>query len=126
MWLKLDAPVSQNYRIEVNINKPGGQVLVAVRDRSLAYYVGYYGANCWAFVDSTKPNCIVGTADEKFSKLNLELDVQNNEFVAIVDGTEIQRITMNGKPEGGIELGIYCQRGFECPSVDNFKVTYLP
>lgn len=128
MWLYLDAPQWQNYRVEANIDRPNGQVLIAVRNQSLAYKIGFYpNKNCWTYLDSADPDCIVGESQQFASEnFNIELDVNNNEYVALIDGVEAQRITLNGQTKGGVSIGIYCQQGFECPSIDNFKVTYLP
>lgn len=128
MWLNLNIPQTQHYRIEANIDRSAGQVLIVVNGNTIGYLIGFYGKNCWQNDFSGNAECIVGEADRDLARktINLELEVNNNEYIAMMDGAKAQSITMKNQSNGGISVGIYCQRGFACPSIDNFKVTYLP
>ncbi len=127
-WARLNNPAWQNYHVQMDVDRSAGQVLVAVRNQAIAYWDGFYGHDCWTNKMDMDfyGDCIAGEAKETAREIHLELDVNGNKFTALVDGIEAQTLTSNVSPNGGVAIGIYCQGGFYCPTIDNFKVTYLP
>lgn len=130
-WILLDEPTLTNYRVTADINVPVGSLEIAVRypvrqEELLVYKIGPYGHNCWAFDDGRYTNCVVEENDYASDYLNLRLEVSGSNYTAYIDGREIQSFTLTDREKGGIAVGIWCQRGFECPTADNFKVEALP
>jgi len=130
-WIALEDPQMQNYRLSANLNRSAGQIEIAVRVQSsqsklLVYNFGFYGHHCWAFDDGSYTNCIAGELGDLPEQMNIQMTVNGSNFSTLVDGRQTQSISMTDYSKGWIEIGIWCQNGFECPSIDNFKLDALP
>lgn len=138
-WIVLKKPEWRNYSLTVDVIFPQsntrGDVAFAVRNNTSQPLLGavintlgdiYFAIIGWNW-EETFP--MYGRSDlpDGFS-FNVQLEVQGNTYILRVNGTEAQRVTMEGYDSGGISLGMDCTMDTypSCPAYDNVKITYLP
>ncbi len=134
LWAQLDQPNWTNYRISFDLEHATNmgtfatqQMAVAVRvtNRQSKFLAFTCGNGCrWAFIGTGTSNVqeIAGWGTEALQKATYEIEVVGNQFVAKINGREVQRIVLTGYDSGGIALGLTCNYSLGCPSFDNFKV----
>ena len=136
----LDDPTWKNYRLQVDVNVPHmyaasqGQLGIMVRISSgqpkyLGFTVDGLSRGSWSYVtvDETSPDPIAGFGKfEVPPQFLLEIEVRGNQFVAKVNGQEIQSLSISGYDSGGIALGVTCITNQGCPGFDNLKIEPLP
>lgn len=136
----LDDPTWKNYRIQVNVNIPHmgaasqGKLGVIVRISSgQSQYFGFtidgLSRGSWSNVNVGDPYAgpIAGYGNFKVpDQFLLDIEVRGNQFIARVNGQEIQKLSTSGYDGGGIALAVYCSTDQGCPGFDNLKIDPLP
>ena len=136
----LDDPSWKNYRIQVNVNIPymgaaaQGKIGIMVRISSgqpkyLGFTIDGISRGSWSNVtaDSNYANPIAGYGNFKVPpQFLLDIEVRGNQFVAKVNGQEIQKLSISGYDSGGIALGVTCLTSLGCPGFDNLRIDPLP
>lgn len=139
-WIGLDHPEWKNYRVSLDIKNRYGQsselgnIAIAVRTGLQSKYIGIQldtSSNIyWASIGSSNfDTTSISGVNRDFSfpsGSDAEVTVRGNNYTLQVDGRDIQTISLTGYDSGGLKLGIDCESGNECPSIDNVKVMYLP
>ena len=137
-FVALDDPTWKNYKVHANIMVPHlgagsqGQVGIFVRINK-SPYLGFVENSItrvsWGIL---KPSDlylsdIAGNQRVSIDKtFNLDLEVNGNNYIARLNGQEIQRISMSGYDSGGIALGIMCNISSPCESFSDVRVDPLP
>jgi hypothetical protein len=123
-WIDIGSSDWHSYRVEATIDRSRGDVYVGLRARALFYRIS--GHDCWTMDYSVNGDCMGDATAMTEPKRNFIFDVDGDQFTAYSNGSKLQTITFPRLPNGGVSIGILCNPGFACPSLDNFKVTALP
>ena len=133
-------PEWKNYTLSLDVKNttgsltPFGDEAIVVRKGSQSKSIGVRVSEgdqiYWASIGSNIFDTSEISGDNpgfRFSTgSNIEITVQGNNYTLQVDGRNVQTISILGYDFRGIDLGIQCDYGLQCPSFDNVKVTYLP
>src|SRR3990172_8734584 len=118
-FISLD--VQGDYRVKAKLVRSAGEIVIKLGD--LGYEFGFNGNSCWGKFTDGDIKCITDTTDLN-EKVNIQIDVKGSEYVAYIDGFEIQRISLPGNTND-FSMAIWCQSGFPCPTIDDFKLEPL-
>lgn len=123
-WIEIGTSDWHSYRVEADIDRSVGDVYIGLRGGSIFYKVSLH--DCWTVENFINGSCIGDEAPAVSPVQHLIFEVSGDQFTAYSNGEKFENLSLANLPNGGVSIGILCQEGFPCPSLDNFKVTYLP
>jgi len=128
----LGEPHWRDYAVEVqpNLERPGDGIRVMVRVQDANNMMVFFAQNrgqsgWWLWKDGEQYLLVKGDQLYRTSP-KIRVDVKDDLYTAYVDGQRWLSINDSTFETGRVGLGLYCDSGSNCNSVEYFKVEALP